>query len=217
LRELVERQPVAQAEVIGLSFHVDYWNHLGWRDPYSSARWSDRQRDYAAPLGESTVFTPQIVVAGRSSLVGSDRDGVVAAVAAATERPPERLDVTLGEAEGDSLRLPVRVRLPARGGAGAAGAQRAERLHVALVEDGLSSSVQRGENAGRKLSHVRVVRALHVEALAGGAETSTVDLDLDLELELEPNWARAKLAAVAWVQTEDGLIAAVGHSRRAPQ
>jgi hypothetical protein len=77
--------------------------------------------------------------------------------------------------------------------------------------------VQRGENAGRKLSHVRVVRALHVEALAGGAETSTVDLDLDLELELEPNWARAKLAAVAWVQTEDGLIAAVGHSRRAPQ
>jgi hypothetical protein len=215
LRELVERQPVAQAEVIGLSFHVDYWNHLGWRDPYSSARWSDRQRDYAAPLGESTVFTPQIVVAGRSSLVGSDRDGVVAAVAAATERPPERLDVTLGEAEGDSLRLPVRVRLPARGGAGAAGAQRAERLHVALVEDGLSSSVQRGENAGRKLSHVRVVRALHVEALAGGAETSTVDLEL--ELELEPNWARAKLAAVAWVQTEDGLIAAVGHSRRAPQ
>src|SRR5690606_23106952 len=58
-------------EVVALAYHVDYWNDLGWRDPLSSPRWSERQRRYARRLPSGRVYTPQLVVAGREHVVGS--------------------------------------------------------------------------------------------------------------------------------------------------
>ncbi len=73
LMEIHKAHPIANAEVFVLSEHVDYWNRLGWVDPFSSAQFSDRQKGYAARFGQSGIYTPQMVVDGREELVGSDR------------------------------------------------------------------------------------------------------------------------------------------------
>src|SRR5690349_21126792 len=74
LTNLMDKQPVAGAEIITLSEHVDYWNSLGWNDPYSTATSTQRQRDYAEVFGEDSVYTPQMVVDGKTQFVGSDAD-----------------------------------------------------------------------------------------------------------------------------------------------
>lgn len=83
LESLARDQPVPGAEVIALELHVDYWNHLGWADPFSSAAWSARQQGYAEAFGQRGVYTPQLVVDGAAELVGSNEAGARAAVAAA--------------------------------------------------------------------------------------------------------------------------------------
>ncbi|MGH9465120.1 MAG: DUF1223 domain-containing protein, partial [Thermoanaerobaculia bacterium] len=75
--------------VVPLAFHVDYWNHIGWEDPFSQGRWSARQRAYALAFGRDGVYTPQLVVDGTEELVGSDERAVRRAIerAAAQSRP----------------------------------------------------------------------------------------------------------------------------------
>src|SRR5580704_17400830 len=82
LMKLDQMQPVAGAQIIVLSEHVDYWNSLGWRDPFSSPQFSRRQSDYARLLG-SEVYTPQLVIDGRVQLNGSDGRDIQAAIARA--------------------------------------------------------------------------------------------------------------------------------------
>src|SRR5438309_2023843 len=71
LARVAEQQPVAGADVIALEEHVDYWDHQGWVDPFSSAQWTQRQRDYALRLPDHGVYTPELVVNGSSGFVGS--------------------------------------------------------------------------------------------------------------------------------------------------
>src|ERR1700716_561296 len=71
LARVAEQQPVGGADVIALEEHVDYWDHQGWVDPFSSAQWTQRQRDYALRFSDHGVYTPQLVVNGRSGFVGS--------------------------------------------------------------------------------------------------------------------------------------------------
>src|SRR5258706_12720574 len=72
LRHLEKEQPVQGAEIIVLSEHVDYWNHLGWRDPFSSAEFSKRQQNYARRFNRDGPYTPQMVVNGDTEFIGSD-------------------------------------------------------------------------------------------------------------------------------------------------
>ena len=142
--------------IFTLSFHVDYWNYLGWSDPYSDAAFSARQRTYSRALGE-TVYTPQMIVNGRRAFVGSDAGRAQRAIAQALERPGA---VTLSAGvspvteEGVLLVSYAAPELPA----GAV-------VHLAVVERGLSQLVTRGENIGRTLDHDNVVRVF--ETLEG--------------------------------------------------
>ncbi|MCJ2072624.1 DUF1223 domain-containing protein [Methylobacterium sp. J-030] len=133
-------------EVLPLAFHVTYWNHLNWRDPYALTAATARQDAYAARLGGPS-YTPQAVIDGTVGLVGSDEAAVRAAVARARAAGPG-IPVALAR-QGD--RLEVRV------GAGAGAAQ------VLLVgfDPSHTTRVLRGENAGRTLEQANVVRSIH--------------------------------------------------------
>jgi hypothetical protein len=180
-------------EVVALAFHVDYWNYIGWTDPFSSERWSQRQRRYAEVLDDGRVYTPQLVVNGRRHLVGSRRDDVLRAVREARSRPPAaRLDLAVGEAAGGTLPVDVAARLLRDAGEGPL------VLWVALWQDGLVTPVSGGENADRVLRDDRVVRRL-LRAAELAAEAGT-EAAMRVELPLDADWPRDDLGVAAFLQ-----------------
>ncbi len=165
LSRLLRNQPVPGARIIALSEHVDYWDGLGWRDPFSSAAFTRRQEAYARRLTAGGIYTPQLVVAGAAHLVGS-REGEArkAIAAAATE---SRGEVSARAVPGAPGVLEVAARWPE--------GIEAEVL-VALVQRHATSEVARGENAGRTLEHVAVARTLTVVASGAGSFSGRVTL-----------------------------------------
>ena len=187
LTKFLREQSIADVEIIPLSLHVDYWDHQGWRDPFASKIFTGRQEAYSKIFGADRLYTPQMVIDGRDELNGSDEAGIRRLVRAAAARPhlPLRIDA---RARGSSVRLSLD--LPAA----PADAEPIDVL-VALTEDDLSSVVRRGENGGRTLSHVAVVRKL--EAL-GSLERET--FVADGQMSLDRTWKPGKMRAVGWLQ-----------------
>jgi len=130
--------------VILLELHVDYWDRLGWPDPWARSQFSDRQRRYGERFDQ--VYTPQMIVNGQTQFVGSDRVMARATIAKALAGPQSALTVD-ARREGEKIRVTV------------SGAPNGRTLVAAIVEDGLSSDVRRGENRGAILRHDRVARA----------------------------------------------------------
>lgn len=148
LAELAQRGSVGTkppTKVVPMAFHVDYWDTLGWRDPFSSPAWSERQREYAAALDERGVYTPQLVIGGRAHVVGSDRRKLASALTRAQVAQP--LEV---RAEWSAGEVKVTAKGDARGG----------ELWLALWQDDLVTEVARGENRGERLRNQHVVRRL---------------------------------------------------------
>jgi len=137
----------ARPGIIALSFHVDYWNYLGWIDPYSSKKATYRQKMYAMHLRQTGVFTPQIVVQGRRGEVGSDRRAVETAIDEA-RRAKRTVPVTLTRLGGAEIRATL----------GAAAEARGAEVWLLLIDRRISTKVLRGENEGRTLVHHNVVR-----------------------------------------------------------
>jgi len=134
-------QLAKRPDVIALAWHVDYWNYLGWKDPYADKRWTERQRDYARHL-RGEVYTPAMVVNGGTMLVGSDGYGVTQAMAGASPLP-----VSLG------LRRSA-AGLEAHFGPVPAGAT----AQLVVYDPENATAVRAGENAGRQLKEYRIVR-----------------------------------------------------------
>ena len=146
-----------RGRVIPLAYHVDYWNHIGWRDPFSSAAWSDRQGDYAQALQTGRLYTPQLVVNGRRDFVGSDERQAHAAIAEALSTPPAadvQLSATPVPDDVGRLYLDVAVTL------NEAVETPSLDVMIAVFENGLSTDVRSGENARRTLKNDHVVRSL---------------------------------------------------------
>jgi len=176
----------ARPDVLALSFHVDYWDRLGWKDPYSSTAATGRQHRYAGLLGLATVYTPQIVVDGRWQAVGSDREDVEHALDLA-RRSRDAVPVALAVDRGVA-----RIKLGG-GGEAAAGSILLvgfDRRHVTRVE--------RGENGGRTLAHVDVVRGVEEVAQYNGRPR---------EIEAPIGWNCDRVAVV--LQAADGRVLGV--------
>lgn len=153
LQWLQDTQPVDGVEVIALSLHVDYWNHLGWADPYASPRFSARQQAY----GKDT-YTPQMIIDGDAAFVGNKRRAVqLLADRKGAPRANLRLTATV---KGDAVEVAVTT-------------DSAVPLWVAIAESGLTQHVTRGENRGETLTHTAVVRQL--VRLEGGKVTLPLD------------------------------------------
>jgi hypothetical protein len=129
--------------VIALAFHVDYWDSIGWRDRFSVPEAVQRQLRYVDTLGLSSAFTPQVVVDGRSSFVGSDRRRIVAALAETLDTIPIEADVAHGE---------LTVTLPERRD------QSGYDVNLVAYLPEASTPVGRGENSGRTLAEFNIVR-----------------------------------------------------------
>jgi hypothetical protein len=188
LKKLLLEQPVDGVEIIPLSLHVDYWNRLGWKDPFSAKVYSDRQQKYAKVFGEEKLYTPQVVVDGRHEINGADEAGVKRLIAGAMSTPHLPIKVTARPAD---RAVTVSIDLPAA----PASASEPIDVLVALTEDDLQSAVRRGENSGRTLAHVAVVRKLQT---LGTLEREA--FVADGRLPIEPTWKAAKMRAVVWLQ-----------------
>jgi hypothetical protein len=146
--EKIDRDYAGQ-NVFVLGFHVDYWNRLGWKDEFSSAAYSARQRQYARQLRLTTIYTPQAVVNGESELVGSKEGGLRQKLTQALARRPD-VGVAASIKPGTAGRWTVVSQVT--------NAPAHAVLNVALVQKRAETRVQRGENGGRTLRHVNVVR-----------------------------------------------------------
>ncbi len=142
----LDRDGVPGVEVLALELHVDYWNDLGWADPFSRASYTQRQGRYGKAFGRRGVYTPQMVIDGQAELVGSDASGARQAIATAAARPKIGIRLTR-----TGTQIHVEVARPVGDPL---------ELYVAEVERGLSTRVLRGENGGRTLPHGPVVREL---------------------------------------------------------
>ncbi|MFG0312766.1 MAG: DUF1223 domain-containing protein [Phycisphaerales bacterium] len=164
--------------VFVLSYHVDYWDRLGWKDPYASEAASERQRAYAKTLRDQRVYTPQMIVNGAVGFVGSNKKRAEQEIERALERPAPAEVVAEARASGaDAVRIDARVEMEV------------ELIHrnwdivAAVVERGLSQTPDRGENKGRTLEHDNVVRAFRVEALEGDDVTIEIDVPSGVDRE----------------------------------
>lgn len=154
LEILDEKQPFSGADLIVLSEHVDYWDRLGWKDPFSSSQYTARQQDYTNRYNFDGVYTPQLVVDGRYGFVGSDGREASAAIEKAIHE--RKTPIAISNLARDGNQVTAHIELsPDENFKDARGI-----LYVALADNRQESHVARGENGGRTLSHVAVTRLL---------------------------------------------------------
>jgi hypothetical protein len=188
LMDLDLRQPVAGVEVIALGEHVDYWNELGWRDRFSSSDYTRRHGRYASRFRLGSVYTPQMVINGRTEFVGNDSSRAAAAIGEAAHQrdtPP----VIAIAAAGNMVDVNITN----------AGPHPLDVL-LAITESDLSTQVGRGENHGRLLRHTAVVRDLRKIG-----KTSSGQFAARPQLSLKPDWRHDKLRAVIFLQDPSSL------------
>jgi hypothetical protein len=194
----LDGQPLAGAEMIVLSEHVDYWNHIGWKDPYSARFYSNRQSTYANRLKLNGPYTPQMVVDGTSEFVGSDPELARKAFdrAVQAQKIPVRLSSISIDAE-NVLHAHVET-----GAAPLTDAADAE-VFVAVALNHAESHVLHGENGGRTLTHTAVVRTM----VKVGTAPRRQAFIREAQVKLEPGLARDNLRVIAFVQeTHQGRV-----------
>jgi hypothetical protein len=143
-----------------LAFHVDYWDRLGWKDAFSDAACSERQKEYASWLHLSSIYTPQLVVNGQKEFVGSDAGALHQAINNGLHGE-SAAQLTLSEVRLNGGKLGWQAHADATGGGAGL------RLVVAVVEHDASTKVMGGENGGKTLAHVQIVRSFEKSSLNG--------------------------------------------------
>ena len=191
LKELSEQQKMNGVQIVALEEHVDYWNHLGWKDPYSAAEFSQRQSDYAQVFGTDGVYTPQMVVDGQSELVGSRSMAAREAIKKAANQPKAEV-VLVGGANSSPGKPAFEVQIKSLGGIAVRGET---ELWIAVTEKGLQTDVKAGENSGETLKHAAVVRSLRkIDTLH-----DPVGYDRQIQVTIESGWKKENLAVAVFL------------------
>ncbi len=185
-----------EKNVFILSFHVDYWNNLGWKDIFSDPAYSSRQQEYGSFLHVSNIYTPQIIINGKVEFVGSDESRLRKTIEESILEIPEK-EIHIKVLQETNHKIPVSV---------SSDGYKNSRLDVALVQNYASDFVQRGENKGKTLSHFFIVRDFKV--LPNPKDPNTFFLDLPKGLQ------SSDCSIIAFIQdSKNGhIIAATGSS-----
>ncbi len=152
--------------VIALSFHVDYWNRLGWKDPFSSAAFSKRQENYVNKLNASGVYTPQVFINGEKEMVGSDENQMAAAVRTYQSAEPKSI-INIEQVKSENGKVNITYTISS---------SEKYLLNFALVQNKIATSIKAGENSGLQLTNYNVVR--NFKTLQSSEGTNTVSIDL---------------------------------------
>jgi hypothetical protein len=193
LQQLEQQQPVAGVDIIALEEHVDYWNHDGWIDPFSSADWTLRQQTYVS-LFKQDAYTPEVVINGRSQFVGGDPQQAAREIEKAAGGLKTEVAIAAGSPDAKAQRFTVSVGKLAGNTAGDVA-----EVWLAVTEDGLHSSVSLGENAGHVLHHVATLRSLHKIGVADGSGTE-VSFKGDSVVKINSHWQSENLHVTVFVQ-----------------
>jgi hypothetical protein len=189
LKALDHAGHVDNVAIIAIEEHVDYWNRLGWTDPFSSHNWSERQERYARSFRHDGVYTRQLVVNGRSEVVGSSARDARPQIVEASKSPAAEIHLSLASLSLQSAgSYDQRRKYSARSACGHT---------LGCRNRGLASNVLRGENEGRNLTHAAVLRSLTQlraqQAEAGSAKATN-------PVALDPSWKRENLRFVVFLQ-----------------
>lgn len=189
LQDLTQQAARAGQAVYGLSFHVDYWDRLGWRDPFSSKQFTDRQRQYDQAL-QSQTYTPQLVINGRQDIIGGQRGRIEQAIERIQKQPASAFIGVDGSLARNDHEVTVTYSLSAAG---------PYRVNVALVQKETRTAVRNGENGGRTLVNTNVVRQF--KTIDQSAAAGKVSLALPTDLPAD------QMAVLVYVQrTDNGQV-----------
>jgi len=194
LERMDATQPVPGAQLIVLSEHVDYWNHDGWKDPYSSAQLTERQSGYVHSLGLNTPYTPQMIVDGAGELKGNGAELAQLLQKAATA-PKVAVRISSLSVTAGSPAI-VHAHLDVDG----TSQKRNSEIFVVVALDHAESQVLRGENSGRHLTHVAVAQ----EFIKVGKLEKQKTFSQDFQVKLKPGTDTANIRVIALVQ-DSGL------------
>ena len=139
---------VKSNNIIALSYHVDYWNYIGWKDPFSKEEFTNKQRKYGSKFYSSTIYTPQLVVNGREHFVGSNRQKLKQKITQyAKQKPKSNISLSKVIKDDDIVNFDYKIE----------GLQSDDNLRIVLVIDERRTSVKRGENRNRELVNSNIV------------------------------------------------------------
>lgn len=170
VREIAQ-DPTLRGKVIPLAFHVDYWDRLGWRDAFSSPSWSRRQMYYVTAMHLSSAYTPQMVVNGSRQFVGTSRRSFENAVEEESKQAPD------GSVHVNLKRTLSRIEATV---SATVTTDRPTDVWLAIEQDDAVTKVEGGENAGKSIDNVAIVRQLiHVDTLRNATSEKTVNVDVD--------------------------------------
>ena len=157
-----------------LSFHVDYWNRLGWKDTYSKSEYSARQKRYSGWMHLSGAYTPQMVVNGKTEMVGSNEKALRRAITASlTNVPTVNLTVKEASVSQNKLQLQYQIANPGKNAA----------INIAFIQNKAQTQVKGGENSGKMLPHINIVRELKTIPLNGhNLGTATIPLPVEFDM-----------------------------------
>jgi hypothetical protein len=189
LLEKLDKQPFPGAQLIVLSEHVDYWNHIGWTDPYSSSAYTERQSTYGNHLRLESVYTPQMVVDGADEFVGNSSQEATKFFEKAAGRTKIPVRISGATLEGNVVKAHLETDpLPAE-------SKKADLVFVVALNHA-ESQVARGENSGRHLTHVAVVRALVKAGSLSKGQSSSQDVSAKIESGVDAS----QLRVIAFLQ-----------------
>jgi hypothetical protein len=193
------RESFERGEVIPLAFHVDYWDHIGWKDPFDAKEYTERQKKYARAFNLGTVYTPQMVMAGRTEFNGSNvRRAKQELVNLQAQTPASQIAL---DAKLEGAR--IRVSVSAKSLTPAAGQKKILQAYLAVYENDLETEVMKGENWGKDLKNDFVVRKFKS---LGFLALSSPDASQWTEyVPLDPSWARGNLGVAVFLQDPDTM------------